>query len=382
MKTFQKAYAVVITGFVAVAACSVDSDRRRAQLRAAAAQGSAPQVQELIEAGADVNAMGPDGATALIGAALGGHAEIVQLLLEAGASTQAKVGGDAALVMAESGGHTETADSLTRRGPSYVTALGFALAGGHTDIAPLLEQADEGRGNLMEAISESDAPRVQRLIEAGVDVNAIGPFGSTALMGAAFGDHTEIVRLLLEAGADVHAKLGVKTALNMVMSLGATSVGDFSMAGSGLRRYTRSYVTALGLALAWRHTEIATLLEQADEGRGDLMEAISESDAPRVQRLIEAGVDVNAIGPFGETALTEALRNGHIEILRLLIESGADVNVMGKSGNTPLFPAAAGGHTAIARLLIEAGADVNQNGMHFMGGRGGTPLLSAAGGGW
>ena len=129
MKTFQKAYAVVITKFVAVAACSADSDRREAQLRAAAAQEGAPQVQKLVEPGADVDATGPNGGAAMIEAALGHHVEIVQFLLKAGASAQAKACGGAALVMAELGGHSETADFLTLRNALYVTALGSTPAG-------------------------------------------------------------------------------------------------------------------------------------------------------------------------------------------------------------------------------------------------------------
>ena len=332
MKAIQSAYAIAIGGFVAVAACSdqpgVSGEELRAaafqgeELRAAAFQGEELQVQELLDAGADVNTTGSEGATALMGAALGGHGEIVRLLLDAGADVNAKIADGAASAMVESGGYTEPAARLKRRGPTYVTALGLAMVSGHTEIATLLEQADGGRRDLMEAISVSDAPWVQRLVDAGANVNATGPFGETALMGAALGGHTEIARLLLDAGAEVNAKIDVYTALAMAESDG--HAGEFER----LRTVGPRYVTALGFARVGNHTAIATLLEQAT-GRGDVMEAISEKDASRVGRLIEAGADVNATGPFGSTALTEALRNGNGEIGRLLLEVGADVNATG-----------------------------------------------------
>ena len=81
----------------------------------------------------------------------------------------------------------------------------------------------------------------------------------------------------------MRAKLGVDTSLDMVMSFGATSVGDISRTGSGLQRYIRSYVTALGLASAWRQTDIATCWKDADERRGNLVDAIWKSEVPEVQ---------------------------------------------------------------------------------------------------
>ncbi len=55
--------------------------------------------------------------------------------------------------------------------------------------------------DLMTAASTGHTETVKALLAAGADVNATSEKGGTALMGAAMEGHTEIVQLLKEAGA-------------------------------------------------------------------------------------------------------------------------------------------------------------------------------------
>ena len=55
------------------------------------------------------------------------------------------------------------------------------------------------------ASRDIDLVKIRDLVDAGVDVNAAGKDGWTALMWAAFKGHRDVVRLLLQAGANVNA---------------------------------------------------------------------------------------------------------------------------------------------------------------------------------
>lgn len=104
----------------------------------------------------------------------------------------------------------------------------FAVAYGKLDIMNILLDAKadvnlvttDGATALMVACQASDVSietskiMVKKLIQAGINVNAqmAGPrgllssIGSTALIDAAEVGDTEIIQMLIDAGADVHAK--------------------------------------------------------------------------------------------------------------------------------------------------------------------------------
>ena len=84
--------------------------------------------------------------------------------------------------------------------------------------------------------------------------------------------------------------------------------------------------------------------------------------------LIEHGADVNAkcgISAWGgfdlnQTPLHSAAENGNFEMVKLLVEHGADVNAMNYEGATPLRTAIVWGHNKdIIKYLIFNGSDVN-----------------------
>jgi hypothetical protein len=81
-----------------------------------------------------------------------------------------------------------------------------------------------------------------------------------------------------------------------------------------------------------------------------------------VQLLIEANADVNAASNDGWTATHTASRYGKPECLQLLIDNGADVNARTKGGYTPAISACVGSHLLCLQLLVDNKADLNLRG--------------------
>ena len=95
-----------------------------------------------------------------------------------------------------------------------------------------------------------------------------------------------------------------------------------------------------------------------------------------VQKLLEAGADLQAVNADGNTALHSACMWGDPGVVRALLNRGADLHAKGFDAFTPLHCAVDHGHLEIVRLLLERGADVEAHDTHPQGG--GTPLLLAA----
>jgi serine/threonine protein kinase len=202
------------------------------------------------------------------------------------------------------------------------------------------------------------------LIEKGADVNIQDANGRTALM------HTinkEIAKLLIEKGADVNMQGNDgKTAL---MEARNKEIAELLISkGANVNIQDRSGQTAL---METNHLNIAELLiakgadvdTQNIYGRTALMRANHLQD---VELLIEKGANVNTQDKNGETALMHA---NSLEIAELLIKKGADVNAQDKNGQTALMYT---NFLEIAELLIEKGADV-----HAQDENGETALFSA-----
>ena len=68
------------------------------------------------------------------------------------------------------------------------------------------------------------------------------------------------------------------------------------------------------------------------DGRTQLMRTVETSDVTEVEKLIDAGANVNEQSYTGITALQTAAGMGKTDIVRLLIRRGADVNQKAQGG--------------------------------------------------
>jgi hypothetical protein len=108
------------------------------------------------------------------------------------------------------------------------------------------------------------------------------------------------------------------------------------------------------LVLSWLLSAQAPAPIQADAQSEALANAARSGDAAQVAALLDKGVDVNAKGRYGATALFFAADKGHLDVVRLLVARGADINIQDTFYRTrPINWALANDHAAVAIFLLE-----------------------------
>jgi hypothetical protein len=90
-----------------------------------------------------------------------------------------------------------------------------------------------------------------------------------------------------------------------------------------------------------------------------LKAAVGQGKAEVLRFLIENDVKINQYNQKGETPLMRAVNRGNREIVEILLDSGADINLIGGNYGTALGVAAFGGEEDIVQILLDRGADVN-----------------------
>jgi len=174
-------------------------------LTIAGVSGQLASAEWLLDNGANVNATNGDGSNALSAVAFFGRADIAELLIENGVDTSARnyEGQSAADVAGTDWATTEYIAALIQ-----VPVDRASVESGRARIVEMIGGGSGGGGfeQLAFAIVSGDAAAVKAALGAGADVNARDPnLGSTPLIVAAFLGRIEIAKMLLAAGADMHA---------------------------------------------------------------------------------------------------------------------------------------------------------------------------------
>lgn len=263
-------------------------------------------------------------------------------------------------------------------------------------------------GVLYRACDHGDFGLVQKLIQEGVDVNVDDEFFGPGLAVAAYRGHLDVVKFLIHSGAVLTncngmyggpaqaAVLGNRhEVLELVVSAGADinmPVGTVNRTNYSGTDYNLQHKPLLGSPLQAAtfmasHTAVEWLLEHGANvnyggGHGGrcfecgppLVIASSQGNVHLVDRLLEAGADVNQrtgkhYGFRGQvtTPLEVACEKGHIAVVERLIRAGAAIELEDDPdrGSPGLAWAVATDSLAIVTLLLENGANPNSLGTEY-----------------
>ncbi|CAA6807388.1 MAG: Ankyrin [uncultured Thiotrichaceae bacterium] len=196
---------------------------------------------------------------------------------------------------------------------------------------------------------------VKLLIERGAALNGMSRYGETAIGVASRQGRFDVVRLLLDAGAD-----GDYLSWTPIMyAIAFGSVDD-------VKRCLHDEVDAqfwwdaasrtpwlLSLQLG-DITKAELLYENRKDADKSLFQSVINDKGRMLSWLISKGFDVNVADEYGHTPLMAACDNDAIECVKALLAAGVDVNKTGEYGDCAIKHV---NDRRILCLLIDAGAN-------------------------
>jgi len=306
------------------------------ELHQAASNGDLEKVKRLLgESQADLNRQDSNGDTPLMLASHNGHVDVIDYLMEFHAdmfltNNQGLTAGQQARTPAEV--------RAAQAGPRTLEE-GIDLEH-HEDLAVMVTDEDTGEVDWSKIVAiacKKGKIGVVQFVLSKADLPKTFDDGSTPLMLASSYGHTDLVRYLLEQGADLHD----------IDNKGQTVTMQACKQG---RMEIFKLLVAKG----------ANLLATDNDGNTPLILASVSENAALVKYLLEQGAGLDETNKEGKTATLQACLAGRLGSVRILVEEGADLNAQDEEGNTALILASASNNADLVRYLLARGARLRE----------------------
>jgi ankyrin repeat protein len=348
----------------------------------AARNGNPVALTMLLDHGADVNAKEElRGTTPLMWAADEAHPGAVKVLVDHGADVKAR---SAAAPRGRGPALGKAGDPRKEQAARAAAEKARAAAGGQGQAAagqtPFDREGPADGGQLtalVYAARTNDLESVKILLTAGADVNQTTGYGWSPLLVATQNRHYKLAAYLLDHGADPDlANNGGWTALYLATDNRNIENGDYPVRKPDLEHL--DFIKLLldkGADVNARvkdSTETRTVFTNQwldERGATAFLRASQSSDLALMKLLLAHGADPKIATELNVTALqvaagigwvegvtTEWSEAANVEAVKLLLDLGVDPNVQADTGRTALHGAGHKGRPAVVQMLVDAGA--------------------------
>ncbi|XP_046570384.1 serine/threonine-protein phosphatase 6 regulatory ankyrin repeat subunit A-like [Haliotis rubra] len=220
------------------------------------------------------------------------------------------------------------------------------------------------------AVLHSNMETITVLCYHGADMNIKDGNNRTPIFLATAAARQDVVKYLIGKGVDLNSQTSSKrSALIEAVCLNRLNLVDALIgAGADLELEDIKGTTALGHAMMQPRVSVkvvnrlveagCNVNKRTQKGATPLMFAVSLKKLDKIKALIKAGADVNAADDSKITAFHLATNDGQsVNIAKFLLQNGAHPDLKDRFGRTPLENAVMQGKLRVLQLLLLADCD-------------------------